>query len=473
MLFLYHAGPIVSTAPPFTSPARAFYERAVGPASIVYAGVGEVGDAVCFKALREWPEGGPERMLRSVGAGSPLIRLGNRHHMVAKAVAMVGNRCAFVSDAVDGIDMLDLIDLLGETGNLMPRRVTWEILSRTSAGLDAAHRGMRGAPLESPILHGDLKPSNLMISRDGELKITDFCTGYTAILSEGATAGSLKKGIVRYLAPERRDGGTLTTASDVYALGIIALELLRGRWLRRLHSQNPAHDRQLAESVAKVDDLQLRSENDERAARNLILRMLSFDPSSRPTAQEASETLRRLTDRISGPSLEAFTVAHVVPWIDREQPESQDVERAIRAHYLRPGDDLPKPTIADAALVTKADRYEMQWRNELETTAPVEHTFLGLEDHRATPPASPRPSAASTDQFEVLFDELGGGATRSVPSHDTNPEPAQPRPLATPAPSPKAPSGISTVGWIAIVAVCLTAFMLGFGLLVVAVIVAT
>lgn len=169
-------------------------------------------------------------------------------------------------------------------------------------------------------MHRDVKPSNLMVSRDGEVKLLDLGAGLSSLAGRDARAVVARAGVGRYLSPGRRQGKRGGPASDVYALGILGIELLRGRWLGRTFDDNPAHDRHLAEIVAQLPDRGLRGPADDRTLRTLLLRMVSFDPDGRPVAGEVVQTLRTLADRATGPSLESFAHTHAAPWIYAPPP---------------------------------------------------------------------------------------------------------------------------------------------------------
>lgn len=89
------------------------------------------------------------------------------------------------------------------------------------AAVDYAHRHL--------VVHRDLKPANILVRRDGELKLLDF--GIAKLIGDeeaAATRTELRRLTPAYAAPEQRDGGHVTTATDVYALGVILHELLTG-----------------------------------------------------------------------------------------------------------------------------------------------------------------------------------------------------------------------------------------------------
>jgi eukaryotic-like serine/threonine-protein kinase len=125
-----------------------------------------------------------------------------------------------------GVPFLVMELLEGETlatrvasGPLPPAEAA-RIAAAVADALDAAHQ--RG------IVHRDVKPSNVMLTRDGEVKVLDF--GIAAAADETySTTGSGLYATVGYVSPERVAGEPATPASDVYSLGAVLYELLCGR----------------------------------------------------------------------------------------------------------------------------------------------------------------------------------------------------------------------------------------------------
>lgn len=91
-------------------------------------------------------------------------------------------------------------------------------------GLDYLHSVQR-------VLHRDLKPANLLMDEEGNVKISDF--GISAHLGDVSAFAETFVGTTRYMAPERLSGATYSYPSDVWALGLILLELVTGRYARR------------------------------------------------------------------------------------------------------------------------------------------------------------------------------------------------------------------------------------------------
>jgi serine/threonine-protein kinase len=102
-----------------------------------------------------------------------------------------------------------------------PLSAAWamHIVAGAAAGLEAAHR--------AGVVHRDIKPANLLLTRDRRVKVTDFGISY-AVNSAPVTSTGQILGTSGYMAPERLNGTGVTTAVDLYALGVVAYECLTG-----------------------------------------------------------------------------------------------------------------------------------------------------------------------------------------------------------------------------------------------------
>ena len=290
---------------------------------------------VALKVMRQRWHRDREVLERATADSSRLASLKHRHIVAAQRVVWVEDRLALLEPHVHGLDLMDWFDLLGELKIKVPVRVVCEVVKGVASALDTAlNRVPWGATEALGIVHRDLKPSNVMVDRDGEVKVLDFATGMTSLGGRDARAAALRHGLAKYLSPGRRDGRRAQPSSDIYALGIMALELLGGAWMRRLRSSNPAHDRHLAEVVANLD-LDLPTSKDEMALRNIVLRMVAFDPDARPPATEVVHTFRRLADRASGNGLETFAQQHLVPFLE---PVPDDPDHGIALLTVRAAD---------------------------------------------------------------------------------------------------------------------------------------
>ena len=112
-----------------------------------------------------------------------------------------------------------LADVLRRERRLAPERVA-EIARQCCAGLAHAHA--------AGLVHRDIKPQNLLVTRGSVVKIADFGIAHALDQTRLTLTGGIV-GTARYLAPEQTDGRAVTTAADLYALGVVMYELLTGR----------------------------------------------------------------------------------------------------------------------------------------------------------------------------------------------------------------------------------------------------
>ena len=115
------------------------------------------------------------------------------------------------------VDGPPLEQVLSSSESLRPQQLTG-ILRQVAQALDYAHK--------KGIVHRDIKPANIMLDGDGSAKITDF--GVAKILSQEMTQAGAMMGTPNYMSPEQIDGGEISGATDQFALGVIAYEVLTG-----------------------------------------------------------------------------------------------------------------------------------------------------------------------------------------------------------------------------------------------------
>lgn len=297
-------------------------EVATSPAAALYAAQRETDAGTELLAVKLLHR--PTEMSHVVGLqlrASTLGALQHRHIVTPTHVLDVGGKLGFVSPFVDGIDLLEWVEVLRENNVQMPPRVVCELLRGVAVALDAAmHRVPWGRHKPLKFLHGDLKPTNIMVTRDGEVKVLDFGTGASQF--EGRTS-MMTRTARNYLSPERTLGRPPTAASDVYSLGILGIELLNDSWMHIVPSAPVEHDKHLIQLV-RDSEFRLRSNADQQTLRSLLLRMGRHSPQARPDAAVVAQTLRRLGDRAPGPSLESFAHENAAPWLMSvpEDPET-------------------------------------------------------------------------------------------------------------------------------------------------------
>ncbi len=113
----------------------------------------------------------------------------------------------------------DLASVLRKTGALPPRAAA-RLVAQAARAVAAAH--------DRGFVHRDIKPGNILVTREGRVKVADF--GIARALSESAlTLPGTTMGSVHYFSPEQARGELASPSSDIYSLGIVLFELLTGR----------------------------------------------------------------------------------------------------------------------------------------------------------------------------------------------------------------------------------------------------
>jgi serine/threonine-protein kinase len=145
-----------------------------------------------------------------------------------------GGSAYLVMEKVPGESLAKILEV--ETS--LPAKKVLNIVAQTARALYAAHT--------QGLVHRDIKPGNLLITPDNDVKITDF--GIARVADQvSLTATGQVMGTVQYLAPEQATGKPATAATDIYALGVVAYEALAG-------SRPFSGDSQMVIAMAHIND---------------------------------------------------------------------------------------------------------------------------------------------------------------------------------------------------------------------------
>ena len=152
-----------------------------------------------------------------------------RFHAESQAVAMLshpnivsvydvstsGGADYIVMELIDGITLKQYMERKG----VLNWKETLHFAIQIGKALDHAHS--RG------IVHRDIKPHNVMVLKNGSVKVTDF--GIARVMSESNTLTKEALGSVHYISPEQAKGGRVDNRSDIYSLGVVMYEMMTGR----------------------------------------------------------------------------------------------------------------------------------------------------------------------------------------------------------------------------------------------------
>jgi tRNA A-37 threonylcarbamoyl transferase component Bud32/tetratricopeptide (TPR) repeat protein len=195
---------------------------------------------------------------------------------------------AVLDDSLERLFLvMELVDGIPLTAYIHPEHplpVSWAaaVAAQIATVLSYAH--------DVPVIHRDLKPGNVLVARDGTVKVLDF--GIAALLRTDVTkltATGSPIGTHQYMAPEQVRGGGITPRTDLYALGCVLHELLTGRPVFTGENEFALMHQHLA--AAPVPLRELRADVPE-ALEALVLHLLRKAPESRPSdTQEVYDRL--------------------------------------------------------------------------------------------------------------------------------------------------------------------------------------
>jgi len=139
----------------------------------------------------------------------------------------IGNEYVIVMEYVDGIDLERLLASARAAQRPVPIDVGLGILCRICDGLNAAHKAIApdGTPLK--IVHRDVKSANVLVSKQGGVKVVDFGIAKAAQQGHNTVAGETK-GTPSFMAPEQRVGEAVDVRADVYSVAAVGYEILTG-----------------------------------------------------------------------------------------------------------------------------------------------------------------------------------------------------------------------------------------------------
>ena len=152
------------------------------------------------------------------------------HVSIARLLDMgaVGDEVFIAMEYVDGKDLRKVAGRLREQKRPFPTELALFVVSRVLDGLGYAHRKRNDAGQELNLVHRDVSPQNVLLSWEGEVKLTDFGIAKARTTVTGTDEVGVLKGKYAYMSPEQALGREVDGRTDLYAVGIVLYETLSG-----------------------------------------------------------------------------------------------------------------------------------------------------------------------------------------------------------------------------------------------------
>jgi CheY-like chemotaxis protein len=256
----------------------------------------ELTEVIAIKVLRRSNPNEREAALRRFkGEVSLNRRISHPNVCRLHDYGIAGELPYLTMEFVDGKDLGTLIDFDGP----LPAARALRILGQITRGVAAAHA--------AGIVHRDLKPANVMVRPSGDISILDFGLAHDATRTDPRiTLVGTAVGTPQYMSPEQLRGLVVDERSDIYAIGVMAFELLAGRRLftgRTFLSIARKH----LETVVSRETLEERGVSRELAA--VVLRCLAKKPEERFQSAAAVASSLEALERLQAPRAPAAAPA--------------------------------------------------------------------------------------------------------------------------------------------------------------------
>ncbi|HUH02265.1 MAG TPA: serine/threonine-protein kinase [Kofleriaceae bacterium] len=334
-------------------------------------GPGGFEKQLVIKQIHPELTGQPQFVDLFVTEAKTLVSLTHGNIVPVYELGMVADRYFIAMEYIDGPTLSELLRAVAAADDRVAPPVAAYICAELLKGLDYAHRKGEG------VIHRDLSPRNVMLSREGEVKLVDF--GIAVALDDQPRHGGAGRpeGSFPYMSPEQVRSEKLTGQSDLFSVGVLLWESLTGlplfvredadQTLRAVVEAEIVPPSQAAPGAGIDPELDA-----------ICMRALARDPAERFAT--ASELLTRLSrylyslDVVPSPAVLSRLVARHCPPAVRAEPDTSQLERTMPAA----DDDEP---VDRTVPVPRNDRPRRASTHSFATSVQFEREVLS----RATP----------------------------------------------------------------------------------------
>jgi len=349
-----------------------------------------------------------------------------KHLNVVRILDLVEEKDRFymVMDFVDGLSMRQVLDFARDNQVSIPLGPIIEVLAAACKGLHAAHQLTRPDGTSLGLVHRDVKPGNILVSIDGEVKVSDFGIALFGDRLAESTAHGQLKGTPAYMSPEQVMGEQLDPRSDIFSMGLTLYTLATTRLA--FSADTPM---KIAMKIARepLDDHAEELDDMLPGLGEVLARATAHDPAERyQSAKELGEALTEVHRSIASPTpiREMLEAAGWRPATERGEPVG---------HILTsPGMSTPASLRSDVAVQEEDEEEETDPGLVSDAGEPTEAPTVDEPAPGSEPTADHPGPAASLDADGPIDPAATVDPEATPPPGDESETVIEPGPVAPP-----------------------------------------
>lgn len=275
-----------------------------------------LGRIVAIKMLHPGFAGDEEFLRRFRQEAFSAASLQHPNIVIVHDIGQDGQKQYIVMEFVQGLTLKQIIRQYNAQGQEMPIQRVLDLSVQICAGIGYAHR--------ANLVHCDVKPQNVLVTRDDRIKVADF--GIARAMSEASQQIQDEDlwGTPQYFSPEQAAGNRPTPASDVYSIGVMMFEMLSGRLPFMAESQTALALKHMQERPPMISEF---NPSVPEQLEMIVDKVLSKEPAGRyRTAGQMGRVLSTYRDNSqadTGPMAPLIAVPMVKPGMPMSEQQTQ------------------------------------------------------------------------------------------------------------------------------------------------------
>lgn len=378
---------------------RLVAQQGSGGMAVIYKAVDlELGRTVAIKILRPSLTSDPAFLTRFRNEARSVANLNHPNIVTVYDVGNEGPTQYMVMEFVEGQDLKKII----KTEGILPVDRALKLGIQICAGIGFAHR--------AGLVHADVKPQNILVTRGDMVKVTDFGIAQALSDTQPGEKVSVVWGSPHYFAPEQARGERPTPASDVYSIGIVLFEMLTGRLPYVGANQQELALAHIRERVPTVSEF---NPSVPQTLSDIVYKVMSKEPAARyRTADQLGHVLEEYRNRghqqtiNNAPGFRPVPGQPPPPQPAAPQPQQGYQQSPSPLPFSQPGQPQPSPLpFTQGQPAQQTQRYDAAPNapNANPYNRPQQQTLFNQPGQVYQQGAAPQPWSGGTSQQSQPF----------------------------------------------------------------------